>query len=181
MLTLKRFFLEYTDNDKDLFTHLALDTEKSGYISNVVRIFIKDELVIQKPWIGTVDREQNQFKVVRTRTGVFKTGVSSVVVLGKLVHQENRKGLEVRIRPSRLAMLTVVCMMGFISFTVIDSNSDFFGWAMFLCIAIILVLFLILDLNKTENTFRNYVEQIRRNTGDKRHHESDRQRDSPSN
>src|SRR6478672_2697903 len=105
MVTLKRFFIKYPDLDIDLFVHFSLDTEKSGYFSNVNRIFIREEFTIQKPWIGTVDKERNEFRVMRTRTGIFKTEISALEVLGRLIEHESGKGIEIRIKPAWYVVL----------------------------------------------------------------------------
>jgi hypothetical protein len=163
MLTLKRIFIKYLESDKDFFVHFYFDTETSGYFSNLNRIFIREELIIQKPWIGKVDKERNKFKVRRTRTGIFKTGISGLEVFGRLTEREIGKGIEITIKPIWYVALSFVWATILLSTFVINYLNDIAGWAILLCILIIQVLFMILDLNKTEDEIRNYMDQVRSN------------------
>lgn len=163
MLPIKRFFIKYPESDKDLFVHFYLDTEKSGYFSNLNRIFIREELIIQKPWIGKVDKERNEFRVMRTRTGLFKTGISGLEVRGRLNEHEGGKGIEITIRPIWYVALSFVWVTIFLSIFIINYLNDIAGWAILLCILTIQILFLVLDLNKTEDKIRNYIDHVRSN------------------
>jgi hypothetical protein len=105
MLTLRRFSINYSDNQyKDLLVHFYLDTEKLGYFSSWDRFF-RGELIIKKSWIGKVDKDRNEFKVMRTRTGLFKTGFSMLEVCGRLTKD---KIIEIKIKPVWYAALNLI-------------------------------------------------------------------------
>jgi hypothetical protein len=169
MLTLKRFFIKYPESDKDLFVNFCLDTENSGYFSNLNRIFIREELIIQKPWIGKVDKERNEFKVMRTGTGIFKTGVSALEVFGRLTERKSGKGIEIIIKPIWYVALSFVWVTIFLSIFIVNYLNDITGWAILLCILIIQVLFLVLDLNKTVDKIRDYIDHVRSTPYNKRY------------
>jgi hypothetical protein len=129
----------------------------------LTRIFIREELLIQKPWIGTVDKERNEFKVRRTRTGIFKTGISSLEVIGRSTEYESRKGIEIEIKPVWYVALGSVWVTIFLSIFIINYFNDIAGWGILFGFLLIQVLALILDLNKTEDKIRNYINHVRSN------------------
>jgi len=160
MLTLRRHSINFSDKaDKDLFVHFYLDTEKRGYFSSWDRIF-RGEFIIRKPWIGKVDKEKKEFKVLRTRTGLFKAGISALEICGKLTDD---KKIEIKIRPVWYAALSLLWGTAIMTTIVFNYFNDIFGWTILLCILSLQILLMILDLRKTDERIVAYIDQLRSN------------------
>jgi len=143
--------------DKNLFVHFYLDTEDDSYFSSWDRFF-RQELIIKKPWIGQVDKDRNEFKVMRTRTGLFKTGISTLEVHGKLTKD---KKIEIKIRPGWYAALSLLLTTFFLATIVYNYFNDIFGWLFLLGFLALQMLLMILDLRKTEEIIIDYIDRIR--------------------
>jgi hypothetical protein len=99
MLTLRRTSINLTEKESDqFFVRLSLDTEPFGYGSSLDRFF-RGELIIEKPWAGEVSKDKTKFRVRRTRTGIFRTGVSMVEICGNLKLSSNQRTIEIKLDP----------------------------------------------------------------------------------
>ena len=161
MLTLRRHSIKLTHAEIDrLLLHLSLDTEAAGYLAPSNR-FVEGELVIQKPWMGIVSKDKTKFNVRRTRAGIFKIGVSMLEIYGKLTTESNGKVIEIKIRPVWHVTLSSICIIVFSSIVTWNYFNDIFGWIFLMSAAALHILFLILDLNKTEEKLADYVDQCK--------------------
>ena len=162
MLTLKRHSIKVTDKEGDkLFVHLSLDTEPSGYLSSWDR-FSKGELAIEKPWIGNVSKDLTEFKVRRTKAGVFKSRVSMFEICGRLIVNNNERTIEIKIRPVWYVALSLVWVSAFLAMITFNFFNDSVGWTICISIVVLQILFLILDLNKTDERLNDYLDQFKK-------------------
>jgi len=160
MLTLRRHSIDFADGeDKQLFVHFCLDTETQGYFSSWDRLF-RGEVFIKKPWIGKVNTDKNEFKVIRTRTGLLKIGVSALEICGKLTED---KKIKIKIRPVWYATLSLLWGTTFMTTIVFNYFNDIFGWAVLLSILTLQILLMLLDLRKTDERILDYIDAIRSN------------------
>lgn len=162
MLTLKRNSIEITDKESDkFFVRLSLDTEPFGYGAGLDRFF-RGELIIEKPWTGSVSRDKTKFKVRRTRTGIFNTGVSMLEICGELTLTKHGRTIETKIRPVWYVTLSFIWVTAFLSIVTWNLFNDVTGWAVCISIVILQILFLVLDLNKTDERLINYIDQCKK-------------------
>lgn len=155
MFTLKRYLIE---NDDDIFLHISLDTEPRGSSSGLDRYF-RGEIIIEKSWIGHVNRKRNEFRITRTKLGLLKTGISMIEICGQLT--KDQKKIEITLRPTWLTIVNVIAGLLLPGFIVINFFNDVVGWTVFTGLITILILLLILDLRKTEEKFIDYLNQIK--------------------
>jgi hypothetical protein len=157
MLTLRRHSIKLSDTvDKNLFVHFYLDTEELGYLSSWDRFF-RGELIIQKPWIGKVNRSKKEFKIRRAGTGIFKTGISAIEIHGKLIEAKGQRTIDIKMRPVWYAphgLLWIAVFFGLITWS---NFNDIFSWAILAAYFMLQVLFLALDLHKTDEKILEYL------------------------
>lgn len=154
MLILKRYSIPITDKQK-LLARLTLDVERFGYFSGLDRFF-REEFIIKKPWIGKVYRDKGEFKLIRTRNGVFKVELSAFRIHGKIIDTR----INIRISLAWLVAANILGVAAFVSIIVMNYLNDFVGWTILLLILALQVLLLLLDLRKTEKKIIEYLDQI---------------------
>jgi hypothetical protein len=156
MLGLKRFTINILDED-DFFIRLYADTENPDYASLLNRIFIREEFIILKPWIGVIDINNKKFRIRRS-TGILNNGISSVVILG--MQEKNKSTIEINMAINWLAIISLVsttAMLGIITWNYFNDASS---WIILSSIIVLQVLFLILDLKNTDKRFLEYIDKI---------------------
>jgi hypothetical protein len=156
MLGLKRFTINILDED-DFFIRLYADTENPDYASLLNRIFIREEFIILKPWIGVIDINNKKFRIRRS-TGILNIGISSVVILG--MQEKNKSTIEINMAINWLAIISLVsttAMLGIITWNYFNDASS---WIILSSIIVLQVLFLILDLKNTDKRFLEYIDKI---------------------
>jgi hypothetical protein len=157
MLGLKRFTINILDED-DFFIRLYADIENPDYASLLNRIFIREEFIILKPWIGVIDINNKKFRIRRS-TGILNNGISSVVILG--MQEKNKSTIEINMAINWLAIISLVsttAMLGIITWNYFNDASS---WIILSSIIVLQVLFLILDLKNTEKRFLEYIDKIK--------------------
>ena len=155
MITLKRYLIE---RDEKIILQLSLDTEPSGYLSDMDRFF-SGEFVIRKTWMGNVDRKTNSFRVRRTKVGIFKTLVSMTEISGHVT--QNQENIEIKLRLTWYTTAHIVWAAAILAFFIYSFFNDFAGWTVFAGLVMIQVLFLNLDFRKTDGQFVSYIDHIR--------------------
>lgn len=155
MLTIKRYSI---DNHGDIFSRILLDIEPVGYMSSLDRLF-REEFIIRKTWIGETGRHGNTFKIMRTKVGFLKTGVSATKICGRLTEDKTR--IDIRIKPTTLFIVNLIWVTTFFSFIVASFFNDWIWWAVLAGLTIIQILFLILDYRATEGKFTDYIDSVR--------------------
>lgn len=157
MFTIKRYSI---DNHGDVFSRILLDTEPFGYLSNFDRLF-REEFIIKKTWIGKTDRHRNSFKIMRTKVGFLKTGVSATKICGQLTQDKTR--IDIRIKPMTLAVINLIWVTFFFGFIIASFFNDWIWWTVLVGLTIIQILFFTLDYRATEEKFTNYIDSLRSN------------------
>lgn len=157
MFTIKRYSI---DNHGDVFNHILLDTEPSGYLASLGRLF-REEFVIEKTWIGKTDRKKSTFKITRTKFGFLKTGISAIKICGQLTQDESR--IDIRIKPMTLSVINLIWATSFFGFLIASFFNDWVWWTVLGGFVIIQILLFILDYRATEEKFTDYVNSLRSN------------------
>ena len=157
MLTIKRYSI---DNHGDVFNRILLDTEPFGYLPNLDRLF-REEFIIKKTWIGKTDRHRNTFKIMRTKVGFLKTGVSATKICGHLSQDKTR--IDIRIKPMTLVVINLICVTFFFGFIIASFFNDWIWWTVLAGLTIVQILFFILDYRVTEEKFNDYIDSLRSN------------------
>lgn len=135
-----------------------MDTEPSGYLSSLDRLF-REEFTIKKPWIGETDRKQNTFQIMRSKVGFLKTGVSATKICGRLTEDNTR--IDIRIKPMTLAVINLIWVTSFFAFLIASLFNDWVWWTVLAGLAIGQILFFILDYRATEEKFIDYISSLR--------------------
>jgi hypothetical protein len=158
MLTLSRELVEISDGQKkELIKRLSLDVEKDGYLPVLDRLF-KEELIIKKPWIGSTVTSKIHFSIRRTRIGIFKHQSSMITVKSNELENSNHSNIQISygitwFTAINFLMLGVIIFM----FAYLLSN-DIWGWIIGLGVFIIELLYCVIELNKTQEKFKIYLD-----------------------
>jgi hypothetical protein len=168
MITLRRQLIETTDQDKDLFINLDLDTELMGYYSGFDRFF-KGEFKITKPWTGQVNTNEKSFKIIRTRTGILRTNRSSIIVTGNEIKDGTQIKIELRFGTAWYTPISFI--IGTIFFIAIATFyfQEIWGWLLVSSIWTLQILLFIVDLNKTDDRLKQYIDELRSNDPQQSH------------
>ena len=162
MLTLRRQSIDTTDKDKNLFVNLRLDTESRGYFSGFDRFF-RGEIKIKKPWTGEVNTNERKFKIIRTRTGILRTNLSSIIITGNEIKDGTQIKIELRFGTAWYTTISFILGTIFLVTIATFYFKDIWGWLLVSSLWTIQVLLYIVDLNKTEDRFKQYLEEMRSN------------------
>ena len=157
MLIIKRYSI---DNTGDVFNRILSDIEPLGYLSNLDRLF-REEFIIKKTWIGKADRHRNSFKIMRTKAGFFRTGVSMTEISGQLTQDKSR--IEIKIKSTALAVITLIWLTLFFGFLIALFFNDWIWWTVLVGVTIIHILLFVLDYRATEDRFTDYIDALRNN------------------
>jgi len=157
MLTLKQSSLLLDDNENKLLLHLQLDTAAWGWTASLNRFF-KGEFTWQKPWIGVVHLPTNKFEIQRTRTGILRSNISSIQIRGRVIVDGMQKKIELKFGAPWYAIIN------FMSLSLLLVVATFFikeNWisVIILSLWIIHVLFILTELNTSENKFLEYLKK----------------------
>jgi len=158
MLTLNKTIFELGENEDSLFSHLYLDTEASGMTSGSDRFF-KSEFGIKKAWFGEVKINNKIFELVRTRTGLLRMNISAITIKGTRKKDGKRGEFEVRYMLTLKTIINLLLMTLFFGSIAVYSSYDFWVSMVVTLLWTLQIIFLILDLNKTEENFSNYLKQ----------------------
>jgi hypothetical protein len=158
MLTLNKTIFELGENENRLFSHLYLDTDASGMTSDSDTIF-RGQFAIKKAWFGEVRLNNNTFELVRTRTGLFRMNISAITIKGTRKKDGKRGQYEVRYMLTLRTIINLLLMTLFFGSIELYSSYDFWVSMLVSLLWTLQILFLIVDLNKTEEKFGNYLEQ----------------------
>ncbi len=158
MLIIKRYSIK---NESDIFNHILLDTEPFGYLSSLDRFF-RGEIRIKKTWIGKTDRNRNTFRIMRTKVGFFKTGISMTKICGQLTHDKTK--IEIKIKPIIFVVINLIWVTTFLSFIIAHFFNNWIGWTILAGLTLIQLLVFVLDFRATDEKFINYIESLRGNT-----------------
>jgi hypothetical protein len=158
MLTLKTYLVENRD---DTLLHFSLDTDELNYLSNMDR-FCWAERNPGKRWIGSVDRKRNEFRVMRSVSGLFTPGIQ---INGRVT--ADQKEIEIKYKLSWVVTVTLIWVSILSCILVFNFFNNSLGWAMLGCFITLQLLFLLLDFRKTEGKFLEYIAQLRNSTPDK--------------
>jgi hypothetical protein len=157
MLSLRRRSIGYSEREgKNIFTQLSLDTEDAGYLSSWAR-FLKGEIIIQKTWIGKVDKGKNEFRILRTKAGIFKTGISTIEIYGRLTDDKNKKTIEIKMRPTWTMVIALLGLTVFLTAITWNYFNDIVGWILVSVLLAFQISLFIADLNKTDETLTEYL------------------------
>jgi hypothetical protein len=161
MLTLRKYSIGMTEEDKDLFLTLYLDTLEDSFFTGWDR-FYHGQISIDKPWFGQVSRKQKHFKIFRAGTGILKSGLSMLEVTGKETEEDGmRRRLDVRISLSARMLITLVLFTLFVSLFAFQFLPAIWSSALLGLVVAIEVWAVIADLRKTDRRFRAYLAHVR--------------------
>jgi len=158
MLTLNKTIFELGENEDRLFSHLYLDTEASGITSDSDRFF-RGEFGIKKAWFGEVKINNKIFELVRTRTGLLRMNISAITIKGTRKKDGKRGEFEVRYMLTLRTIINLLLMTLFFGSIAVYSSYDFWALMIVTLLWTLQILILIVDLNKTEKKFSNYLEE----------------------
>jgi hypothetical protein len=160
MLTFKRQLIEIGEENKNLFINLHLDTHKTGYLSSWDRFF-KGDVTNSKPWIGEVETNEKKFKIAQTKAGILGSPISSIVIVGQEINDGIIKKLKLAYGFSWFTTFNALIFTFLLSITVFLFLQDIWGWLIFFSVGTILTLLVILNLNKAEEGFHEYLDSRR--------------------
>jgi hypothetical protein len=160
MFTLRRQSIDTTDKDKNLFVNLHLDTESRGYFSGFDRFF-RGEIKTKKLWTGEVNTNERKFKIIRTRTGILGTNISSIIVTGNEIKDGPQMKIELRFGTAWYTLISFILGTIFLIAIATYYFQDMWGWILVLSIWILQILLFVVDLNKTDDRLKLYIDELR--------------------
>jgi hypothetical protein len=153
MLTFKKCFVE---NKADTLLQFSLDTDELSYLSNMDRFFQAGQS-LNKPWLGSVDRKRKEFRIMRTGSALFRTGIQ---INGRVT--SDQKEIEIKFKLAWVATVALIWISIFLSIIVFNFFNNAVGWVILVCFSALQVLLLLVDFRKTEEKFLEYIEQIKK-------------------
>ena len=151
MIPIKKLSITCPRNDKDAFILLASSCRETDEPEFHITTPFARWSSKKNKWTGTVDQNKQEFSIIRTNAGIFRSDLTRFQLIGKLKRDIVSKKIEVSVQlhlPGLFRMLLLLVGVFIVS-------SDFFGdenlaWVMTGLIAILQVLFAILDLSNSE-------------------------------
>ena len=160
MLTLRRHFIILSDNERiKLLTSLNLDTERTGYLSGLDKIF-KGQLKIEKPWIGEVKKDKLNFCIKRAQVGLLNNQLSAIILNGDEVIDQGTRRVRIHFGLSLQILILFFIMSGFILTLTYLNARDAWDWLIGIFFWTIQPLIYLIDLNKTDDKFTEYVSSV---------------------
>lgn len=157
MLTIGRYSI---DNQGDAFNRILLDTEPFDYPSSLDRFF-REEFIVKKTWIGKTDQKRSEFEIMRTKVGIFKTGVSMTKICGQLTPDKTR--IEIKIKPRTLTVINTIWVTFFLGLLLVNFFNNWIWWVALTGLTLIQLLVFLLDYRATEEKFTDYINSLRSN------------------
>jgi hypothetical protein len=159
MITIRRLTFDLPDNGDTLLTHIQLDTEKVKF--RLADFFIRWQIEMDKPWIGEI--KKGEFKIIRTRAGLFKLNFSRILIAGQIKNDEKKGKIELRLGlPGYVVLGLLYALILFVALTIYYFQ-DIWGLIITISLLIIQTMLITVDMNKTENMFVDYLESVKSN------------------
>jgi hypothetical protein len=121
----------------------------------------KLNIEIEKPWLAEI--KANEFKIIRTKLGLFKMSFSRIMVRGQ-IEGDSSKTIKLEIGIAGYAIfnftLSSIALTLFLGLATKDLVLTLLLATGFLTIELLM---LIVELNNTENKFMDYFEQVKSN------------------
>ena len=159
MLRLRQRSLETNDRIKNLFNYLRLDTDRLDYGLIFDRIFLGEEPT-EKLWAGRVNIKEKQFKIIRTKSDILKTDISSIIILGKERTEGNKKKIEITFGVSWKQTAFFLLIATSLMLTARFYFPNFFNWGTLLTILGIQTGLILIELKKTADMFEEYLNYL---------------------
>ena len=160
MLRLRQRSLEINDRISNLFNNLRLDTDPMDYELMFDRIFLGEETRIEKQWAGKVNIKEKNFKVVRTKSDLLRTDISSVIIKGEEKLKGDRKQIAITFGVSWKQTLFFVVITIAVMLAARLYFPDFFNWGTLLTILSVQAALILIELKKTTDMFDEYVDYL---------------------
>lgn len=160
MITLRKLEIPLEKDIEGFITDLQWNIEKIRFY--FLDLFWFFRLKITRAWIGAVDREAKEFKVIRRRNERGVGGrISSILIKGHIVQRGGKKFLSIEFKLQLRMVLTTFIFLCLIILYDYGLKLDFYvniGIAIvWLLLLFTKVLITINDLNDTENEFLEYI------------------------
>ncbi|CAN5137352.1 hypothetical protein BH09BAC3_BH09BAC3_31920 [soil metagenome] len=160
MLRLRQRLFNTNNGIKHLFNYLRLDTERLDYGLMFDRTFLGEETRIEKQWAGMVNIKEKTFKIVRSKSDLLKTDISSVIIKGEERMNGDQKQIAITFGVSWKQMLFF--LMSTISLMLVARVylPELFNWMTLLSILLIEAVLILIELRKTVAMFDQYVHYL---------------------
>jgi hypothetical protein len=86
-----------------------------------------------------------------------------IEIYGKLKDDKREKTIEIKMRPVWYVTISLLGLTTFLLIVTWTYFNDIFGWTILSGFLILQILFLLLDLNKTDEKFTEYLDRTRSN------------------
>ncbi|MBL0739784.1 hypothetical protein JI741_01080 [Chryseolinea sp. Jin1] len=133
-------------------------------------MWLRDSTPSPMPWHGEVDIAEKRFKLLRW-TGFQKsniTYISHIVIHGKEKTVDDESFLQISFALGNMALFFILWCVLIITIEVVRKPFDFWLSLVVGCASVLVTLFLMVDLNKSENAIDDYIEKIRSQASVKR-------------
>ena len=166
MLTLRRQTLQLPDNGENFLTHVKLDSEKTKFRHGDFFKSPKLNIEIEKPWLAEI--KTDEFKIIRTRLGLFKMSFSRIVVRGQ-IEGDTQKTIKLEIGVAGYAIFNFTWGSIVLTTFITLATQDTF-WTLLLATGLLTieVLMIIVEMNNTENKFIEYFERVKATSHNKK-------------
>lgn len=158
MITIRRLTFELPDNGDTLLTHIKLDTEKIKF--RLGDYYFRWWTNFEKPWTGEI--KNKEFKIIRSRTGLLKLGLSRILLKGQINTGDKKTTIELKVGLPRTVIVSFLWELIFV-IALIFYIQDIWGLLIIIALLTIEVLIIISDMNKTEVKFTDYLERLKSN------------------
>ena len=158
MLILRRNLIELKNSDRDrLLTNLNLDTEKNTYGAGLDRFFKGESM---KPWIGKIKKDKLEFCLKRTNTGLLRSQPSTILIQGEETNSSTFVTIDIHYGLQWYLVFSFFLVSIFILTVTYLNSNDIWGWLIGFFVWAIQPLFYIVDLNNSDNRFKEYIDSV---------------------
>jgi len=160
MLRLRHRSFEINDRIINLFNYLRVDTDRLDYGLIFDRIFLGEEVRSEKLWAGMVNPKEKNFKIVRTKSDLLKTDISSVIIKGKETTEGNKKQIEITFGVSWKQTLFFLAITIGLMLAARLYLPQLFNWGTLASLLLIQTVLIMMELKKTADMFDEYVSYL---------------------
>ncbi|MFN7600625.1 MAG: hypothetical protein ACK5R0_04420 [Bacteroidota bacterium] len=164
MLTLRTIEIETEQEPDSLLTNLQWNTERIKIIPMNLFFFLFKNNVV-KQWLGQINRELRQFKILRNKApNKLVVRISRIVINGHIITDSDKNIIKLRLQLTghalwNLVSLTLMTSVGIVLIPTDILTENWWLLLMWLALITIDILILIIDLNKTENKLIEYFDK----------------------
>ncbi|HEY5744636.1 MAG TPA: hypothetical protein VIU12_01060 [Chryseolinea sp.] len=162
MITLRQRIIKLSTWDKGLFHDFLHDTYEKSLDDVWLRFAVELSVAFTgKPWVGKVNVDKTQFKIINLRRYIFGKYLSTVLVYGKVIVINNERWLKLTYTISWYPVATVVFLEVLFTYMALTMPPDAVFLLFFIGAMITSPIFIYWDLRQSDKRMLKYIHESR--------------------